>query len=373
MTEQVQLTLLGGLSITDPRGLERKLPTRKTRALAVYLAMHPGRMFPRAKLADLLWADEREPAARHSLRQALSSIRELLGAHAIMIDGEAVGCREGALAVDAIAFEHMTKDTTLAAAEDAERIYRGEFLNGYETDQPGFDDWVTVERERFRDMARCNLGQLLARRALDPDLDRAIATARSLIRLDPFDEGSHRELMLLYVRQGRSARALRHFQWLNGWLRKELGAGPDAETCAMQEAICAQRSVAYSVGSLAESAFVLEQLPHCVVVTDLANRVIGWNRSAEDQFGFTKSEMCGRTPTLLYAPARDQTLADTILKSALAKGKWSRRVRLLSKDGRTTYQIRTVSPLNDRSGNLIGAFGVGTPCAEMTALNLAAR
>ena len=362
MAEQIQLTLLGGLSITDPRGFERKLPTRKTRALAVYLAMHPGRTFPRAKLADLLWADEQEPAARHSLRQALSSIREMFGADAIVVDGEAVGFRDGAFAVDAITFERMTEDTTLAAAEDAERIYRGDFLNGHETDQPVFDDWMTVERERLREMARRNLGQLLVRRALDPDLDRAVVTARSLIRLDPFDEGSHRQLMLLYVRQGRSTHALRHFQWLNGWLRKELGAGPDAETCAMQEAIRARRIVAHSAGSLAESAFVLEQLPHCVVVTDLVNRVIGWNRSAEDQFGFTKAEMYGRTPTLLYAPARDQTLADTILKSALAQGKWSRRVRLLSKDGRTTYQIRTVSPLSDRSGNLIGAFGVGTPC-----------
>jgi PAS domain S-box-containing protein len=363
MTEQVQLMLLGGLSITGPRGQERKLPTRKTRALAVYLAMHPGRMFPRAKLADLLWANEPEPAARHSLRQALSSIRELIGAHAIIIDGEAVGCCDGAFVVDAITFEGMTTDTTLAAAEDAERMYRGDFLNGHEIDQPGFDHWMTVERERLREMAHRNLGHLLARRALDPDLDRAVATARSLIRLDPFDEVSHRELMLLYARQGRGARAMRHFQWLSGWLRNELGTGPDAETCAVQDAIHAQRSVAYSAGSLAESAFVLEQLPHCVVITDLANRVIGWNRSAEDQFGFTKGEMCGRTPTLLYAPARDQTLADTILKSALAQGKWSRRVRLLSKDGRPTYQIRTVSPLNDRSGHLIGAFGVGTPCA----------
>jgi len=61
--------------------------------------------------------------------------------------------------------------------------------------------------------------------------------------------------------------------------------------------------------------------------------------------------------------ARTADATDTLLKSALAQRKCSRRVRLQSKDGRPTYQIRTVSPLNDRSGHLIGAFGVGTPCA----------
>jgi DNA-binding IclR family transcriptional regulator len=42
-------------------------------------------------------------------------------------------------------------------------------------------------------------------------------------------------------------------------------------------------------------------------------------------------------------------------------------VKLLSKDGRATYQIRTVAPLRDRSGRPIGAFGVGTPTKQTDA------
>jgi PAS domain S-box-containing protein len=67
-------------------------------------------------------------------------------------------------------------------------------------------------------------------------------------------------------------------------------------------------------------AFVLEQLPHPVVVTDIQNRIVGWNQLAEDAFGFTKGEICGRSPTLVYAPDRDPTPGRFDIETSTAVG-----------------------------------------------------
>jgi PAS domain S-box-containing protein len=361
MAAKVQMQLLGGLRLSGPQGIERKLPTRKARALAAYLAMHPGRRLDRPRLAALLWPEEDGGAARHSLRQALVSIREALGRAAVVGDDEWISCGAGAVTVDAIEFEHLAQAQTFAASEQAEQLYRGDFLDGFETGQPAYDEWLMLERERLRELARRNLGRLLLQRIVAPELDAALATARQMIRFDPFDEAAHRSLMRLYVRQGRRPQAVRHFHGLSRLLRQELGVGPDQESVALYEEICCAPPAA-APASLDRSIFVLEQLPYCVVVTDLANRIVGWNKIAEQKLGFTKDDLSGRSPTLLYAPARDQRLADQIFKLALANGKWSQRVKLLSKDGRVHHQIRTVTPLHDRGGQLIGAFGVGTPC-----------
>jgi PAS domain S-box-containing protein len=129
----------------------------------------------------------------------------------------------------------------------------------------------------------------------------------------------------------------------------------------LYDQLCVDRTGVNALGTLSDYAFVLEQQVHCVVVTDLASHIVGWNKAAETQFGFSKDFMFGRTPTLIYAPKRDQSLADNLFKLACERGHWSSRVRLLSKDGRECYQTRTVAPLYDRGGNLIGGFGTGVP------------
>jgi len=72
----VTLSVFGGFRAWTNSGRALTLPTRKTEALLAYLAIHPGRSYPRDKLTALLWGDRGDDQARHSLRQALSSIRK---------------------------------------------------------------------------------------------------------------------------------------------------------------------------------------------------------------------------------------------------------------------------------------------------------
>src|SRR2546426_10962829 len=83
------LRLLGGFRARTESGGAVTLPTRKAEALLAYLGIQPGRSYPRDKLTALLWGDTTDDQARHSLRQALSSIRKSLGSsEALLVDEE---------------------------------------------------------------------------------------------------------------------------------------------------------------------------------------------------------------------------------------------------------------------------------------------
>lgn len=360
MDSTVRLTLLGEVSIFD--GEKRiGLPTRKTRALAAYLALNAGRRFGRGNLCDLLWSGQPEKQARQSLRQALSALRNALGQDALQCDEDTVLCRTDAFVSDAREFEASARIDTLAGAERARLLYRGDLLADCDIDEPAFIDWLRAERERLRELARQVLGRILVNRCDDRQLNDAVVTANALLRLAPFDETVHRALMQLYARKGRTNAALQHFHEFSRMLRHEIGVVPEDETLALYERLRAQRASVPGLDTLAEYAFILEQTAQCVVVTDCSSRIVGWNRLAEEKLGFTKDFMFGRKPTLIYAPTRDQSISDNVLKSALQRGHWTRRVKLLSKDGHECYQTRTVQPLYDRQGAVIGAFGTGVP------------
>lgn len=360
MGHAIRIELLGEFAVFSG-GTRVVLPTRKTRALAAYLALNAGKRLGRSMLCDLLWNDQPRCRARQSLRQALSSLRNSLGPGVLQCDEDTVLCRADAFECDAREFETSALNGNLAGAERAQLLYRGELLAECDIVEQAFVEWLQPERVRFRELARRVLGAILVNRCHDSELRAAVATASALLRLDPFDEAVHRTLMQLHVHGGRLNAALRHYHEFSRMLRREIGVGPEDETIALYERLAAKRSTDAGLNTLTEYTFVLEQLSQCVVVTDCSSRIVGWNRFAEERLGFTKDFMFGRTPTFLYAPARDQSIADDVLRTALQRGHWSSRVKLLAKDGHACYQTRTVQPLFDRQGLVIGAFGTGVP------------
>ena len=99
----------------------------------------------RGRLAGLLWGERDEELARHSLNQALSTVRAALGPTAADMlqtcpDGLLLA-REG-LELDVAAFESAARSHERAALEEAHRLYRGEFLETLEIREPGFEEWM---------------------------------------------------------------------------------------------------------------------------------------------------------------------------------------------------------------------------------------
>ena len=72
---RLQLSLLGGFRAMRDDGELLSITSRKARALLAFLAVFPGRAYPREHLRSLLWSEVGDRQARDSLRQALAALR----------------------------------------------------------------------------------------------------------------------------------------------------------------------------------------------------------------------------------------------------------------------------------------------------------
>jgi DNA-binding SARP family transcriptional activator len=204
----LKVALLGTFEARLPSGAAVRFPRKKSEALLAYLAFHPGRMQARDKLAALLWGDAPDERARHSLRQALVTLRRALhraAALCLVEEGDTVGVSPDGVEVDVAVFERLMKDGSPEALEHAAALYRGDLLEGVSVDEPPFEEWLRAERERLRELAVEGLAKLLGHLARTGAVDRAVQTAVRLLGLDPAQEPVHRTLMRLYARQGRAA------------------------------------------------------------------------------------------------------------------------------------------------------------------------
>ena len=241
------LRLFGGFEGRLSTGLPLTLPTRKARALLAYLALRPGQPHPRDTVAALLWGDKEAEQARHSLRQAISSIRKTLS-HAsprcLFLEGDAITLAPAAVEVDAVLFERLVNDGSPPALERATTLYSGHFLEGLDVKEEMFEEWLMTERERLRELALEALARLLSHQ-LKNDLDEAaIQTGLRLLGLDPLQEAVHQILMRLYFKSGRRGAALIQYQRCVEVLQRELGVEPEPETKQLYQDILRRASSA---------------------------------------------------------------------------------------------------------------------------------
>lgn len=205
---------------------------RKGQALLAYLALRRGQTQPRNKLATLLWGDASERQARNSLRQTLFSIRRALAdvPGSLRSDGDVLMLNPDVVWVDALAFEEAAHDGTPAGLKHAAALYTGDLLESVNLREPGFEEWLVVERERYRELAFGVLTRLLKSQAEHGDIESAIQVAGRLLALDPLQEPVHRALIRLYVQQGRRGAAQRQCQICAEIVRRELGVDVEPET-----------------------------------------------------------------------------------------------------------------------------------------------
>jgi len=242
----LEIGLLGEFQLRSADGRQPDLPGRKERALLAILALPPGQTRSREKLAGLLWSERSERQSRDSLKQALLKLKRSLNGEAngplqadrdsVMLDGQAV-------TVDAVEFERLVREGTTTSLAQAMALYRGDLLEGTEPRDAGFEEWLTIERQRLRDLAREGLSTLLDRYRAEGERDRAGTVARRLLLIDPLREAAHRSLMQIYAEQGDTALALKQYQICRSALQDELGEKPEPETEKLYREIRSKRSV----------------------------------------------------------------------------------------------------------------------------------
>jgi len=239
-----QLTL-EGKSVKAPLGV-------KTQALLAYLAAEADRPHRREVLAGLLWPDQPEEAARHSLRQALHQLRRAIGAETprfLLITPQTVQFDEtGDYYVDVAEFlalidqceghAHRRREVCPPCIERLRRavaLYRGHFLAGFFLkDNVPYEEWALVVREQLARLALSALRSLSHHHALRGQVELLEQVARRQVELDSFAEDGHRQIMRALSWGGRRNAALAHYETLRRTLADELGTSPEKETIELR-------------------------------------------------------------------------------------------------------------------------------------------
>ncbi|MHB1070915.1 MAG: AAA family ATPase, partial [Gemmatimonadaceae bacterium] len=229
------LRLLGEPSLygAGEAGIEQRLlGVGKPLALLTYLAVSPQHEATRDFLADLLWGGDSVSDPAHSLRNALVSIKNVIG-HDV-IEASASRCRlRRSIPSDLDALEEALRGGRLG---EVTTRYTGEFFAGFAA--PGcqqFELWCESVRHRLRtDVA--NAADVLARQLLDAGHSRdAVQLARRMAEIEPFGQRARRILLEALIAGGDDLGALTEAAVIEQWLQtEELDAEPATKALIAQ-------------------------------------------------------------------------------------------------------------------------------------------
>lgn len=228
----VHISVIGGCSVSGSDGSLLPVKSRKGRAILGLLAVSPGMMLTRDKVADLFWGDSDSERSKSSLRQILKILRDELGDRSsiLLSDRELAGLDRGRVTCDHAA---------LILALDRGDFGNPLFLHDCLADQlfAGLDDldenfgvWLAVFREQTR-------RRLVERLEAGMAGDDAQSAAAALYRLDPTHEPALRLLMLHEARVGSRHEATRLFETFKRRLKDDYDAAPEKETVRLHQTL----------------------------------------------------------------------------------------------------------------------------------------
>jgi PAS domain S-box-containing protein len=119
----------------------------------------------------------------------------------------------------------------------------------------------------------------------------------------------------------------------------------------------------------ADASVVLDALAIAVIVTDGAGIVTGWNRAAEELFGWSVTEAEGERITDLIVPSYDVEAAAGILASVSAGTDRAGEFACCRKDGTQIWIHSTLSPIR-KHGRVVAMVGSSLDISERRAANI---
>lgn len=217
----------------------------KPAALLAYLALEPG-PHRREAIAELLWPGVPVESARHSLRQTVFNLRNLLtdatghtfiaGRSQLIWEGESVFTSDVALLLDAVAGDPAEDGARLPDMKQAMALYSGPFLSNLSlADCQDFMDWIYFKRESFQLRALELLRRLIDYLESQGRTREALPFALRHTELEPWDETGYLYAMRLYAANGQRDTALALFETCRRTLKRDLGVLPGKEVLALAE------------------------------------------------------------------------------------------------------------------------------------------
>lgn len=190
-----------------------------------FLALND-RPLGRAYVAGVLWPDTSDKRASGSLRSAVWDLS--LAGHDLVVSTGGRLRLAPQLLVDyrcAVALAEPIADEQRAVPDAfVERdLLGGDLLCDW------YDDWVLIERERFRQFRLHLLEALCDRLIRDGRLARAVGAGVAAVTGEPLRESAQRALIRAYLAEGNRGEALWQYRAYESVLREELDISPSSE------------------------------------------------------------------------------------------------------------------------------------------------
>jgi DNA-binding SARP family transcriptional activator/TolB-like protein len=249
-----RLTTLGRLTLVSPDGVDESVGLRRRKLTLLAVLALSDRPYSRDALAEMFWGDEDDERARHSLSDALSHFRRLLGRDVIAHRRTDVTLAEEVrLDVDALELAAACAERDWARAV---ALYGGPLLDGIHVGGSArFEEWVTRERERYARLftRACEAECLALARARR--WDDCAALARRWLSAAPLSTDAALYLINALKAPGShesALAALAEYRALADRLERDYGAHPDERVAALATELTAR--LTESVGGEATSA-----------------------------------------------------------------------------------------------------------------------
>jgi len=221
------LLLLGGFELVS-NGESIPLSSGAQRVLA-FLALQD-RPLGRPYVAGTLWQGTTDKRASGSLRSALWNLR--------LSGYELVEARNGCLQLASDLFVDYRRAVAMARSVfNRSRPFPADILEGrfFHVDLlcDWYDEWVLVERERFRQFRLHVLEALCEGLTVEGEFAYAIEAGLSAVIGEPLRESARRVLIQAYLAEGNRQEALRQYDAYRTLLREELDTLPSPKLQAL--------------------------------------------------------------------------------------------------------------------------------------------
>ncbi len=220
--EPWRVEMFGGLVGRQRGYVISRFRTRKTADLLAYLAFYRNRAHSREEIVEILWPDSDLDSGRHSLRQALTSLRRQFeppgtpAGSVLIADRSILRVDPAAITTDVSEFESLlgsiTSDTPArdeaVTLSSADRLYRGDLLAG------SYAEWIFPERDRLAEAHRSSLMRMTVLYEQLGERQQSLDCALRLVAADPCSEEAHCAAIRLFAANGQRGDALKLSQTL---------------------------------------------------------------------------------------------------------------------------------------------------------------
>lgn len=237
----IRARTLGVLELSADEGdVPAELYWRKNSALLVYLALSPDRTRTREHLCGLLWPDKPDAAARHSLNEALRTIRRAVGEDRVESDARQIRLSSDAVALDVEALDGALDEE---AWDRVSTLVGTTFLEGFGVpDASPFEDWLAAQRRVWRSRSVHALVACASVRLAAGRVKEGAELGERAQALDPFSDLAAQTVIRAAALAGDRGEALSAYESFARRLRDELGAEPAAETQRLVDRVRRERT-----------------------------------------------------------------------------------------------------------------------------------